>query len=892
MRYFPSRASALLLLSTCLSTCLSAIAAAADQPPKLRLNEVQDISPIGYRADLKLDPASDDFSGSIIIDLEINQAAPLIWLNQEHLTIQSATLEIGGKSLTASTISGGDDFVGLDFHQTLAPSKAKLAIAYTGKVDTKNSEGLFRQQDNGNWYIFSQFEPTDARAAFPCFDEPSFKTPWQLTLHVPSKDIAVSNTQVVSDITEGKNRTFVFRQTLPLPSYLVALGVGPFEFVDAGKAGKNQVPVRIVVPRGHAREAKFAAEVTAEIITRHEAYFGVPYPYDKADQLAIPNTVGFGAMENPGLVTYAQSILLADPDHDTINRQRGYVTDAAHELAHQWFGDLVTTAWWDDIWLNEAFATWMERKYVADWFPQWNTRVSDVSSKLGAADEDSLITARQIRQPILTKDDINNAFDDITYEKGASVIGMFENWVGPDQFRKGVHTYLERYAFKATNAGDFLDSVSSATKKGLTKAFSTFLNQPGIPMLSVSLDCGHGAPALHIEQQRSLPLGSKGSTDQVWQIPVCVRYPSGDSSKTECHLITEKASDWALNTQDCPAWIQADDRAAGYYRVDYQGELLSKLTEGNVADRLPPAERLDLIGDVQALVNGGKLPEAAAIHLVEKFHVDPVRQVVERTLNLSAGLRYYLVPPELIPNYQRFLEKMFLPQALALGWTPKPGESDDARLLRSSLLETLATDGGDRTLARQAQEMTEKWFENHSALDSSITDAALDTAAFYGDEALFRRFLNEFKKASDKHLKNQMIRAMGSFRDPNAIAAGMNALLNGEIPFIEGTFLLFGGAEEQATRTMPLEFLKAHWDEVVAKMPTGGGFDFGAVLPQVGDSFCDAKSRAELKDFFEPRVSKFVGAPRTLDQVLEEIDLCIARRDVNQPEIIDFLKSY
>jgi cytosol alanyl aminopeptidase len=871
---------------------LSTLALAADQPPKLRLSEVQDISPLGYRADLKLDPAADEFSGSIIIEMEIKQATPVIWLNQEHLTIQSATLESGGKSFKASTIPGGDDFIGFRFSQPVPPSKAQLSIVYTGKVDTKNSEGLFRQQDNGNWYLFSQFEPTDARAAFPCFDEPAFKTPWQLTLRVPAEDTAVSNTGVVSDTVEGKNRTVVFRQTLPLPSYLVALGVGPFEFVDAGKAGKNQVPVRIVVPRGHTREAKFAAQVTAEIITRHEAYFGVPYPYDKADQLAIPNTVGWGAMENPGLVTYAHSILLADPDHDTISRQRGYVIDAAHELAHQWFGDLVTTAWWDDIWLNEAFATWMEQKYAAEYYPQWNSRVGDVATKLGAADEDSLITARQIRQPILTKDDINNAFDDITYEKGASVIGMFENWMGAENFRKGVHAYLETYAFKATNAGEFLDSISSATKKDVTKAFTTFLNQAGIPMLSVSLKCGQGAPSLHIEQQRYLPVGSKGSADQVWQVPVCVRYPSGDSTKTECHLTIEKTSDWALTTQGCPAWIQADDRAVGYYRVDYQGDLLAKLTQGNVADRLPPAERLDLIGNVQALANGGKLPETAALHLVEKLHDDPVRQVVERTLNLSVGLRFDLVPSPLIPNYQRFLQKMFLPQALALGWTPKPGESDDARLLRASLLETLATDGGDRDLAKQAQDLTEKWLDNHTALDPSITDAVLSTAAFYGDEALFHHFLVEFKKASDKHLKDELVRAMSSFRDPKAIASGMNALLNGEIPFIEGTFLLFGGEEEEATRTMPLEFLKAHFDEVVAKMPSGGGFDFGAVLPQVGDSFCDAKSKAELKEFFEPRVGKFVGAPRTLDQVLEEIDLCIARKQAKQPDVIAFLKNY
>jgi alanyl aminopeptidase len=235
---------------------------------------------------------------------------------------------------------------------------------------------------------------------------------------------------------------------------------------------------------------------------------------------------------------------------------------------------------------------------------------------------------------------------------------------------------------------------------------------------------------------------------------------------------------------------------------------------------------------------------------------------------------------------------MFRSQADALGWLPKAGESDDASLLRASLLETLATDGGDRDLAAQARALTEKWFANHDSLDPSVTSAVLDTAAFYGDEALFSRFLNEFKKASDKHLKDQLIRAMGSFRDRKAIASGMNALLAGEIPFMEGAFLLFGGQGEEETRPMPLEFLKAHFNDVVAKMPTGGGFDFGSVLPQVGGSFCDAKSKAELKEFFEPRVGKFVGAPRALEQVLEGIDLCIAKKSAKQPDVVAFLKNY
>ena len=282
--------------------------------------------------------------------------------------------------------------------------------------------------------------------------------------------------------------------------------------------------MRIVVPKGRSAEAKYAAEVTPQILTRLEEYFGIPYPYDKADQVSVPVTFGFGAMENAGMVTYGQTLILAEPSSDGIARQREYASVAAHELAHQWFGDLVTTSWWNDIWLNEAFATWMEQKLLAEWKPEWNSRIGDVNTKLEAEDQDSLISARQIRQPIESKGDIGAAFDSITYLKGAAVIGMFENWMGSTEFRAGVQRYLDTYAFRTATAGNFLDSLS-AGGKNVTAAFSTFLNQPGVPMVSVALACNGGAK-LHLEQKRSLPIGSEGLAAQQWSIPLCVRYGS------------------------------------------------------------------------------------------------------------------------------------------------------------------------------------------------------------------------------------------------------------------------------------------------------------------------------------------------------------------------------
>ena len=874
-----------------LALCLSALA--ADNPPKTRLAEVEDIQPISYKADLTLDPGKDSYAGTILIRMQVNKPLQTIWLNQEKLSIISAVLTSRGIEYRGHVIPGGEDFVGINFDKPISASPAELSIRYTGEVITRNSSGIFRQQEDGNWYLFTQFETTDARAAFPCFDEPSYKTPWQLTLHFPAGNSAISNTPVASETSSNGTRTLVFKETKPLPSYLVAFAVGPFEYVNAGVAGRNKVPVRIVVPKGKAAEAKYAAEVTASILTRLENYFGIPYPYEKADQVAVPDTSGWGAMENVGMVTYQQNIILADPKVDRITRQRGYAVAAAHELAHQWFGDLVTTAWWDDIWLNEAFATWMERKLIAEWKPEWQTRVGDVSDKLRAAGEDSLISARKIRQPIVTKDDINNAFDAITYEKGASVIGMFENWMGPEEFRKGVQSYLKQYAFLATSAGEFLDTLSSSSKRNVTAAFSTFLNQAGVPIISVALDCAGGKATIQAEQERFLPLGSSGSADQKWNVPLCLRYGTGTTGQVQCTLLTQTSQRIALEgAKGCPEWVQANDRADGYYRVDYKGGLLNSLVAGDVQSRLPAAERAELLGNAQALSDAGRLPVADVLSLVETFHNDADRYVLQTAITLALAPQAHLVPDTLRPNYRRFLLRNFQNRATQSGWTPKPSESDDTRLLRAQIVRRVATAGGDMALADQAKDLSARWLADRTAVDANLQSSVLGTAAYYGDKALFDQMLAEFKNSKDKQIRQRLMDAMRSFRDHDAIEAGMNALIGGDIPFIEGAALLFSGQGEEATRKMPLEFLKSHWDAVVARMPTGGGFDFGTVLPQVGAGYCDVPSRDELRSFLAPRIGKFVGGPRALDQAIETIDLCIASRTAQEPGVAAFLAKY
>jgi alanyl aminopeptidase len=868
---------------------LLAISVFAAQPPKLRLGD--DVQPERYRLDLTLIPEQDTFSGRIEIDLDIHKPTDVVWLNARNLTIDDARFEIAGRTRAAKVQAGGQEFTGFALSSPVPAGQARLRIAYHGAFNKSGSDGLFKEQDGGDWYVFSQFESIDARQAFPCFDEPSFKVPWQLTLHVKKQDAAVSNTPVLSETDEaGGRKKVVFAETRPIPSYLVAMGVGPFAFVDAGKAGKNHVPVRIVTPKGKAVQAKYAAEVTGLLLERLENYFGVPYPYEKLDILSVP--LFGGAMENPGLITYVQSLALRDPARDSIERQRGYAGVVAHEMAHQWFGDLVTTAWWNDIWLNEAFASWMGAKILREWKPEWNTDLDEQNSRLGAMGEDSLVSARKIRQPIESNDDIANAFDGITYSKGQAVIGMFESWMGQDAFQRGVRRYIRQYAWRNATAGDFLDSLASAGNPAVPRAFSTFLDQPGVPLVSVKLSCDAGGATLHLTQKRALPLGSPGSARETWQIPVCVRYADGGATHRECTLFAQPSMDWKLaEAKACPVWVQANADGKGYYRARYEGDLLTRLLADD-GRRLTAAERVAALGDVSALTTMGEIRAGDALALVPEFAGDPVRQVVGSAIDITAGVREHLVPQELLPNYIRFVGKTFGDRARQLGWQAKPGESAETRLLRSRVVPLVALWGGDPALAAEARKLAERWLADRSAVDPDIVGSVLTVAARTGGRAFFEQLLAALPGTQDRQQRDFIFGALGQFRDPAIARDAMDLVLKPDYDLRESVGLLLGPLSAAATRALPFEFVKKNYDAIAARIPAGSTFGLGAFLPMVGGSFCDEKSRAEVEAFFEPKVDRFPGTRRNLAQVLESIRICSAYKDAQQSSVAEFFRKY
>jgi alanyl aminopeptidase len=853
-------------------------------PPKLRLPD--GVRPVRNTVELTLDPATEDFTGTITTELEITKPTSVVWLNAKEITVDTATFTAGGAQLPATVVlPGGTEFLGLVVRTPLAPGKATLAIAYRGKMHRNDGDGIYPAKEGNDWYLFTQFEALDARSAFPTFDEPSFKVPWQLTIHTKQELVALSNTEIEAETDQANGMKSVrFAETKPLPSYLVAFAVGPFEAVDAGKT-RNGVPIRIVVAKGRSKEAGYPVQATRPVLDLLEDYFGMPYPYSKLDLIAV-SVFNAGAMENPGLITFREQFILSKPEELTLAKQATYASIAAHELAHMWFGDYVTLAWWDDIWLNEAFANWMASKVIDQWKPEWDVPVEAVASKIGVMRTDGLDAARAIRQPIETPNDISNAFDGITYDKGQAVLAMMERWIGPDVFKQGVRDYLAAHAFGSATYTDFVGAMTKAAGKDLGPLFDAFVLQSGVPLVTFDLACGKGsAPTLKLTQRRYAPTGSKIDPNRTWQIPVCVRWGAGKTTGRDCMLLGAAAAELPLSSKTCPAWVMPNEGGAGYYHMLPTRPMLDALLARS-SKVLTLPERVGLIGDVNALVGSGDVQNSVALALVATLAKDKNRHIVDASIGVIAGIDE-MVPDNLRATYEKLIRKRYRARALELGWQSKKGEDDNLKLLRPSLLSLVAGIGKDPELIEQATALAWKWLDDHAAVQPELVPVVLGVAARYGDQKLFDRLYADAKKATERGERTRLLGAMGAFTDPAIVKQALALVLTDEFELRESSGLLQGGFTERRTRETTFAFVKDNFDKIVAKLPE----PYRVYLAFTFVPLCDDARKPEIEAFFRPRIEKFEGGPRTMEQALEAMSLCSAARKAQTPGVVAFLKK-
>ncbi|HEY4118012.1 MAG TPA: M1 family aminopeptidase, partial [Byssovorax sp.] len=655
---------------------------------------------------------------------------------------------------------------------------------------------------------------------------------------------------------------------------------------------KAPLPLRGVAAKGRGHELAYALAHTGEIVAALERWFGIPFPYEKLDIIAVPDKGG--AMENAGAITFREYLVLLDPARAPLEQRRIYFYVMAHELAHQWTGDLVTMRWWDDTWLNEAFATFMGNKIAAEVAPELGTSIAELERTHAAMGVDALVAARSIRQPVRDTNDISNAFDSITYVKGATVLSMFENFLGAAAFQAGVHDYLTAHAFGNATADDLLAALSRSSKRDAATAMRTFLDQPGVPLIEASLVCGAGKPKLHLEQSRYLPLGSTGSAASTWEVPVCARAPDGAKTITACTLLTTRAGDLDLPVRGCPAWVHPNAEGLGYYRWTLAPKDAANLAKAGLAS-MTPRERSSFAQSVRAGFSRGTTPAADAMRALAELVRDPNPAVAFAARDLIQSTADWFAPGSSTVGFARLFEgTLYRPLYAELGWQPKKGATETAerQSLRSGVVRLMTSYARDRAAREEATRrgLAYVGFGGDGALhpgavDANLAGPALATAMEDGDASLFDALLALLGRTSDEVVRVRVLAALGSARRPELAARARGLALDPSLRGNEWATPLEVQLAKPETRDAAWAFFKEHLEAILAR-PSRAAH----VITWAG-VFCDEAHRSELQALYEARLSRLEGAPRTLAETLESMRLCVARKQAQEASAGAFFSS-
>jgi alanyl aminopeptidase len=830
------------------------------------------VTPKAYRLDLTIDPAKETFSGTAEIDVDVAEATHVIYMHGEEFEISEARFVRGEKTLKPEARLGDNGGLALVFAPDLEAGEGTIEIDYEAPLDEVPT-GLYRVQDGENWYAFTQFEPLEARQAFPAFDEPRFKTPYTVTMRVPTGQLALTNTPEKSKETEGEMDVFTFTESKPLPTYLVAFAVGEFDVVEAPEDAIEGVPLRLIATKGKGKLGEYMLKRTPAILQYLSLYFGSDYPFQKLDIIAVPN-FSAGAMENVGLVTFRERLLLLDSETASVGARRSAMSVMAHELAHMWFGNMVTLPWWDELWLNEAFATWMAHKTLVETVPQLGADIDAILSVNWVIKADSKTKSRQIRQPIEHGGDVYNAFDGITYGKGAAVLRMFEAWIGPEAMQKGIQAYLNKHAHATGTTEALLAALDEASGKPVGEAMSTFLDQPGAPLLDVSVDCESEKPKIDVTQSRYLPAGSQAEATGPWSVPFCVGYPEGREMGTYCDLLDAESKSFELPVDKCPRWVYPNAGQAGYYRWSVGEETLEDLTGRRAMRRYhEDATKVEILTNLEALSRAEKLPADAWFSAIEGFSREQHRNIVRQIVGTLSGVNR-IITDENRKKFQRKARRLLRRHMRRVGYEPSKRESVGDALLRPALLRASARLADDSRAKRTADKTTKKFLDQMDSVRSDMAGASLPITAWEGDASLWLSYKLSVTNAPTPAARVAAIRGLGSFRDPELLEKSLALFLDGTLRAQDMWTLIGPSFGTDETFAVTWKWFTENFDAIVEKI----GHKAVPRLPGVGSGFCSEEGKKKVEEFFADENRRKPGTERNLANTLESIDQCMRRR--------------
>src|SRR6059058_1673763 len=805
-----------------------------DTPGKLP----KDVVPTDYSVRIVPDIDKLTFAGTETVKLTARRRVRQLVLNALELKIEAASID--GKELPDSAIKTDtkNELLTLALRSELATGEHTLTLRFTGKINERG-QGLFymRYEEQGSGVRKtmpgSQFEATDARRFFPCWDEPVFRARFQLTAVVPENWLAVSNMPVESEKKIAGGKEVRFAATPPMSSYLNVFVAGELDFIES-RSGPTQL--RVIATKGKAEMGRYALEATAQILNYYNNYFGAAYPLPKLDQIALPGGFG-GAMENWGGITYYESALLFDPKNSSAETKQNIFAVIAHEMAHQWFGDLVTMAWGDNLWLNEGFASWMGTKCSDHFNPQWHIWLRSNADKQRAMTTDALSAAHPIQQPVKTESEAASAFDEITYLKGQSFLRMLESYLGEEDFRAGIRSYIQAHRLSNSTTADLWNALGEFSKKPVSAIAASWTEQPGLPLLSVN----SAESGVRVSQER-FAMHQKNPKPLEWKIPIAYRdLQSGAATPASVFLLEKKSITLPSLQPSQNVKLNAGD--VGYFRVQYDRAHFEKLLAST--SQLPEPDKVNLVSDTWALVEADREAISNYFKLVEALRGENSLALWEQiTATLSYIDLLFLGTNErqAFQAYARFILK---PAFNRISWEPKPGEEVAAGLLRAKLITELG-EFGDEDVIAGARERFQKFLADPKMLPPDLRPAVFGVVGRYADQKTWEKLHELGLNTKSIEEKGNFYSAMADALGPGLAKQTLPLSLSDELPSTPATQLVIQLARTGEQADLAWNFIQAHRKQLDAKLDAVGMIRF---VPSVMRGFSDAARVPEFEAY-------------------------------------------
>jgi puromycin-sensitive aminopeptidase len=840
------------------------------------------VIPRRYQIRLEPDLEAASFTGSETISVVVAEPVREVLLNAHELAITGASLNRGATQIQGRVALDEErQRAMIALEEQASPGDWTLTLEFKGALNDQLVgfyKSTFTDVDGVQQSIATtQFEATDARRAFPCWDEPDLKAVFSLTLVVPEHLTAISNTREIERRKVGPGKVEVrFADTMLMSTYLVAFLVGPFEAGETFTV--DGVPCRIVTPKGKGHLSSYAKECAEHCLRYLREYYGIPYPGDKIDHIAVPD-FAFGAMENLGCITYRESALLLDPEVSTQQELLRVLDVIGHELAHMWFGDLVTMRWWDGIWLNEAFASFMEMKATHARRPEWKRWLAfGAVERPWAFAVDALRATRPVEFEVSSPDEANEMFDALTYGKGSSVLRMIEQFIGEDRFRAGVGKYLRAHSYGNTSSSDLWHALDEACDQPISPVMDGWIHQPGYPQIEVSVDQADGR-LLRVRQRRFLTIPDE-SDQTIWKVPVQLRGEAGGSPFHRRLLLDSVET--ALRLDRPVDWVMGNAGGHGFFRVRHDAVLL-----GELIDRLPlldDLERYTLVDDTWAFVEADQLGAPHYLDLIRAYRDETQQAIWQAVLGGLGAVSHHLVADASRPGFRALVQDLVEPAFGRLGWDPRPGEDDLTRRLRGQLVVALGRLADAPEVVERCRAMASAAMNDPRSVDPDLARAALFVVAAHGRDDDHERFLTGYKEAPTPQDELRYLQALAHFDDPELTLKNVSQALDGTIRTQDAAWVLaltFGARRHGADAWAAV---RQRWDEVL-RLPQITMRRMVEGLPALSQP----EVANDVQAFFAE--THLPSAAKALAQNLERLQANLALRQREAAAVAEYLKQ-